>query len=57
MLSKPTRSVDYRLVRQTEQILNIKRDVNAAFRDVHFHIRILYAGFILCLVVLISFFW
>lgn len=53
MLPKAARTVDSRLVRHTEQILNIKRDVNAAFADVHYHVRILYAGFICSLVVLL----
>lgn len=57
MLPKASRTLDHRLVRQTEQILNIKRDVNAAFKDVHFHIRLLYAGFILCFFIPMAYFW
>lgn len=48
-----TRSVDSRLVRHTEQILNLNQQVNERFLEFYFHFRFLYAGLILALIGLI----
>lgn len=55
MLDRPARTVESRLVRQTEQIINIKKQVNNSLGDIHFHIRLLYAGLLVTLLVMASF--
>lgn len=47
------RSVDCRLIRHTEQILNLNNQVNARFAEIYFHFRFLYLGLILSLLGLI----